>query len=156
MVGLLILQIGSDTQIVSMQMMGLQMALEMVPTGLLEDFEDDFTAADSAIWFTNGTMHDDGVTPVFGITKTDGVLNYDLQQKDFHNGIKWQVGMLDLSENPLISLDLKIEDASYDDGTGAVAVTSLPVQISVFAADPAGGDDIRAGNFTIEVPAAAA
>jgi hypothetical protein len=132
------------------------LALELVSTGLSEDFEDALTAADSAIWFTNTAMHDDGVTPVFDISIADGVLNYDLMQKEFHNGIKWQVGMLNLAENPMISLDIKIEDASYDDGTGAVVAAALPVQISLFSPDPEGGDDIRAANFRIDVPAAAA
>lgn len=131
------------------------LALELVPTGLFEDFEEAFATEDSAIWFTNSAMHDDGVTPVFDISIQDAALEYDMKQKAFPDGITWQVGMLDLTENPLVSLDIKIEDATWDDGTGAVAVTSMPVQISLFAPDPAGGDDIRAGNFTIEVPAAA-
>ncbi len=133
----------------------ISLSLEAVPMGLMEDFEEALTAADSAIWFTNGKMHDDGVTPVFDISVVDNALEYDMLQKDFPDGITWQVGMLNLAENPMISLDIKIEDATYDDGTGAVAAANLPVQISIWSPDPAGGDDIRAGNFTIDVPAAA-
>jgi hypothetical protein len=129
------------------------LALELVPTGLFEDFND-AAEVDSSIWFTNKDTLDNGVTPVFDIS-IDTVLVYDMQQKEFHNGITWQVGMLNLQENPLVSLKIKIEDATYDDGTGAVAVDSLPVQISVFSPDPEGGSDIRAGSNQIMVPIAA-
>jgi hypothetical protein len=128
------------------------LVLELVPQGLFEDFND-AAAVDSSIWFTNKDTLDDGVTPVFDIS-IDTTLVYDMQQKEFHNGITWQVGMLNLQENPRASLKIKIEDATYDDGTGAAAVDSLPVQISVFSPDPEGGSDIRAGNFTVNVPAA--
>jgi hypothetical protein len=130
------------------------LTLELVPAGLFEDFNDG-AEVDSSIWFTNKDTLDDGVTPVFDIS-IDTTLVYDMQQKDFFNGITWQVDMLNLQENPFVSLKIKIEDATYDDGTGAAAADSLPVQISVFCPDPDGGSDIRAGNFTVNVPAAAA
>jgi hypothetical protein len=130
------------------------LVLELVPTGLFEDFNNP-AAVDSSIWFTNKDTLDDGVTPVFDIS-IDTTLVYDMQQKEFHNGITWQVGMLNLQDNPRVSLKIKIEDATYDGGTGPAAVDSLPVQISVFSPDPEGGGDIRAGNFTVNVPAAAA
>ncbi len=130
------------------------LVLEAVPAGLFEDFND-AAEVDSSIWFTNKDTLDDGVTPVFDIS-IDTTLVYDMQQKEFHNGITWQVEMLNLQDNPRVSLKIKIEDATYDDGTGPAAVDSLPVQISVFCPDPEGGSDIRAGNFTVNVPAAAA
>lgn len=128
--------------------------LKLVATGLFEDFEEALTPEDSVIWFTNSIIHDDGVTPVFDISIQEAALEYDILQQEFHNGIKWEVGMLNLVDNPLISLDIRIEDATYDDGTGAVAATSMPVQISVFGADPKTGTDRRVGNFTIEIPVA--
>jgi hypothetical protein len=130
------------------------LVLEAVPAGLFEDFND-AAAVDSSIWFTNWDTLDDGMTPVFDIS-IDTTLVYDMQQKAFYSGITWQVEMLNLQDNPRVSLKIKIEDATYDDGSGPAAADSLPVQISAFCPDPDGGDDIRAGNMTIWVPAAAA
>jgi hypothetical protein len=130
------------------------LVLEAVPSGLFEDFNDP-AMVDSSIWFSNWDTLDDGVTPVFDIS-IDTTLVYDMQQKAFYSGITWQVGMLNLQDNPRVSLKIKIEDATYDDGSGPAAADSLPVQISAFCPDPDGGDDIRAGNMTIWVPATAA
>jgi hypothetical protein len=125
------------------------LALMAVPTGLFEDFNDP-ALVDSTVWFT-------ATPPRFTITLEGEALKYDMVQQEFHNGVTWQVQLLDLTENPRISLDIKIEDATYDDlgGGGPVTAATLPVQISIWGADPATGEDLRAGNFTIDVPASA-
>jgi hypothetical protein len=128
-----------------------------VPAGLFENF-DTTAQIDSSIWYTNWHMHDDGITPVFDISYDNQALKYDMMQHDFFDGISWQVQLLDLTDNPRISLDIKIEDATYDDlaGGGPAPAASLPVQISLFGDDPVTGKDRRIGNFTINVPAAGA
>jgi hypothetical protein len=133
------------------------LALMAAPTGLFEDFNDG-ARLDSSIWFTNWHIHDDGVTPVFDISLEDMALKYDMMQHDFWDGISWAVQLLNLTDNPRISLDIKIEDATYDDlgGGGPVTAASLPVQISLFGADPVTGEDRRIGQQVINVPAAAA
>ncbi|MEN8202757.1 MAG: sugar-binding protein [Bacteroidota bacterium] len=131
------------------------LALEVVPTGLFEDFQDALTSADSAIWFTNHEMHDDG-SPVFDIS-VDTTLKYDMVQETYWDGIQWKVGMLNLQDNPRVSVNIKIEDATWEDKQNPadpVSVTSLPVQVSMFTPDGEGGF-IRVGNNLIDVPAAA-
>ncbi|MEN8156844.1 MAG: sugar-binding protein [Bacteroidota bacterium] len=132
------------------------LALEVVPTGLFEDFQDELTSADSAIWFTNHEMHEDG-SPVFDIS-VDTTLKYDMVQETFWDGIQWKVGMLNLQDNPRVSVNIKIEDATWENKQpeeAPVSVASLPVQVSMFTPDGDGGF-IRVGNQLIDVPAAAA
>ncbi|MFO7670715.1 MAG: sugar-binding protein [Bacteroidales bacterium] len=124
------------------------LVLEAVPSGLFEDFNNP-VVVDSAVWFTANP-------PIFTITMEEQAMKYEMAQEAFHNGVSWQVKLLDLTENPRISLDIKIEDATYDDlgGGGPAPAATLPVQISIWGADET-GTDVRAGNFTIDVPAAA-
>ncbi len=122
------------------------LALMAVPTGLFEDFNDP-AAVDSTFWFTADP-------PKFTITLEEEALKYDMAQEAFPDGVTWQVQLIDMSANPRISLDIKIEDATYDDGTGPAPAATLPVQISIWGADET-GTDVRAGNFTIDVPTSA-
>jgi Bacterial Ig-like domain (group 2) len=126
---------------------------QTVITGLSEDFEDPWTADDSAFWAPNGGYVDNQApddTLIFTVNRMDDgtgnqALHIALLQKNFFDGqmyllkdVKDQV--LDATMNPVASFRVRIDSATWlipDWGQGGILVpsTDVPFQISFFVGD---------------------
>ncbi len=85
------------------------------------------------------------------VSEDNGALKVEMNQFEFPDGEMFvftkEEWVLDVSDpaHQVVSMKVKVEGASYDDGTGRVDVPTIPFQVSLFAnvPDPAEEDSER-------------
>ena len=105
-----------------------------VVTTYFEDFEEPVSMD---LWRPNAIAHDDG-TPAFDVTQDGGVLNEVVNQVNFYDGQFFNFTeneniIIDITDNPFIAFDVKIEPgATY----GGEEVDSVAFLVSPWGPNP--------------------
>ncbi len=122
--------IWPDTYSFSMQFDNFKVGDAAVPPTVVTTYYEDFEEpVDFALWRPNGIEHPDG-TPAFDIIQDGGVLNEVISQVNFYDGqffnfTKNQNIIMDITDNPFIAFDVKIEPGATYGGEAVDTVAFL-------------------------------
>jgi len=119
-------------------------------TGFVENFDDPATV-DMTMWDVNPRKHNDDPSgdPVFVVTHdvAEGALKIVMDQFEFPDGLMFNLSkyIIDLTNNPLAQMTIKIQDATY----AGVTTLSIPVQLSAFSFWGEGGRRLGGENVPV-------